>query len=64
MTKKPPIAPLTGVRLARTSMAFNCSKARKELGWTCRTLDQSLTDTIRWMSRQGLLRRPIAIAAA
>jgi len=59
MTKKPPIAPLTGVRLARTSMAFDCSKARNELGWSCRTLEQSLRDAIGWMSGRGLLRRPV-----
>ena len=62
--KKPPMAPLTGVRLARTSMAFDCSKARNELGWNCRTLEASLTDTIRWMSGQGLLRRPVALSLA
>lgn len=59
VTKKPPIAPLTGVRLARTSMAFDCSKARDELGWPCRPLEQSLRDAIRWMSGKGLLRRPV-----
>ena len=64
ITKKPPIAPLTGVRLARTSMAFDCSKARGELGWECRSLDDSLIDTIRWMSGRGLLRRPVAAAVA
>ncbi|HWA46670.1 MAG TPA: NAD-dependent epimerase/dehydratase family protein [Dongiaceae bacterium] len=64
LTKKPPMAPLTGVRLARTSMAFDCSKARSELGWNCRTLEASLIDTIRWMSGQGLLRRPIALPLA
>ncbi|HEV8390272.1 MAG TPA: NAD-dependent epimerase/dehydratase family protein, partial [Dongiaceae bacterium] len=60
VTKKPPIAPITGVRLARTSMAFDCSKARNELGWSCRTLEQSLRDAIGWMSGQGLLRRPVS----
>jgi dihydroflavonol-4-reductase len=64
ITKKPPIAPITGVRLARTSMAFDCSKARSELGWSCRTLEQSLRDAIRWMSGQGLLRRPVGDVAA
>lgn len=59
VTKKPPLAPLTGVRLARTSMAFDCSKARTELGWSCRTLEHSLRDAIRWMSGKGLLRRPV-----
>jgi dihydroflavonol-4-reductase len=64
ITKKPPIAPITGVRLARTSMAFDCSKARNELGWSCRTLEQSLRDAINWMSGRGLLRRPAGGAAA
>jgi dihydroflavonol-4-reductase len=64
ITKKPPMAPLTGVRLARTSMAFDCSKARNELGWSCRTLEASLIDTIRWMSGQGLLRRPVTLPLA
>jgi dihydroflavonol-4-reductase len=59
VTKKPPVAPLTGVRLARTSMAFDCSKARNELGWSCRTLDESLRDAIVWMSGRGLLRRDV-----
>lgn len=64
VTKKPPIAPLTGVRLARTSMAFDCSKARNELGWSCRSLEQSLRDAIDWMSGRGLLRRPVGAAVA
>jgi dihydroflavonol-4-reductase len=64
ITKKPPVAPITGVRLARTSMAFDCNKARSELGWSCRTLEQSLRDAIAWMSRRGLLRRPVVGVAA
>ncbi len=64
ITKKPPMAPLTGVRLARTSMAFDCSKARNELGWRCRSLEDSLLDTLRWMSGRGLLRRPVTLPLA
>jgi dihydroflavonol-4-reductase len=64
ITKKPPIAPLTGVRLARTSMAFDCSKARNELSWSCRSLEQSLRDAIDWMSGRGFLRRSVRVAAA
>ena len=59
ITKKPPLAPLTGVRLARSSMAFDCRKAQAELHWQCRPLRQSLLDTIQDLDRRGLLtRRP------
>ncbi|MEZ5833104.1 MAG: NAD-dependent epimerase/dehydratase family protein [Dongiaceae bacterium] len=64
VTRKAPTAPLTGVRLARTSMAFDSRKARNELGWSCRSLEQSLGDAIRWMSARGLLRRPVLRVAA
>ena len=63
ITKKPPIAPVAGVRLTRTSMAFDCSKARNELGWSCRTLAESLRDAIQYMSGRGLLRRPVSRVA-
>lgn len=57
LTKRPPMAPLTGVRLARSSMAFDCRKARTELNWQCRPLAQSLLDTIADLHQRGLLRR-------
>jgi dihydroflavonol-4-reductase len=56
-TKKPPLAPLTGVRLARSSMAFDCRKARTELNWQCRPFVQSLQDTVADLQRRGLLQR-------
>jgi dihydroflavonol-4-reductase len=62
ITKKPPMAPLTGVRLARSSMAFDCSKARTELNWQCRPLEQSLRDTIADLQQRGLLRRDPGLA--
>jgi dihydroflavonol-4-reductase len=64
VTGKPPMAPLTGVRLARTSMAFDSGKARGELGWSCRPLEESLRDAIDWMSGRRLLRHPVALAVA
>jgi len=56
-TKHPPVAPLTGVVLARTSMAFDCRKARRELGWVSRPLRQSLFDAVLDLQSRGLLRR-------
>ena len=64
VTRKPPMAPLTGVRLARTSMAFDSSRARTELGWSCRPLEESLREAIDWMSGRRLLRRQAALAIA
>ena len=57
LTKHPPIAPLTGVILARSSMAFDSRKARRELGWHCRPLRQSLQDAVFDLQDRGLLRR-------
>lgn len=61
VSKRPPIAPLTGVRLARSSMAFDCSKARRELGWQVRPLRQTLYDTLIWLRDAGLLKRGIKL---
>ncbi|MDY0882853.1 NAD-dependent epimerase/dehydratase family protein [Dongia soli] len=61
ITKKPPVAPLTGVKLARTSMAFDCSKAHRELTWKTRSLAQTLTDTLAWLRQAGLLTRDVAV---
>jgi dihydroflavonol-4-reductase len=57
LTKRPPVAPLTGVMLARSSMAFDCRKAKRELGWHSRPLRQSLQDAIIDLHSRGLLRR-------
>jgi dihydroflavonol-4-reductase len=59
--KRPPIAPITGVRLARSSMAFNCSKARRELGWQPRRLRETLYDALSWLRDEKLLRRQITL---
>ncbi len=59
LTKRPPIAPMTGVVLARSSMAFDCRKARRELGWVSRPLRQSLLDAVLDLQRRGLLRRSL-----
>jgi dihydroflavonol-4-reductase len=55
VTKRPPIAPLTGVRLARTPMRFDSSKALRELGMPHTPLETSLRDAIAWFGERGLL---------
>ena len=58
LTGKPPMAPLTGVRLARTSLAFDCSKARSELDWRPRPLNETLADTLAWLESSGRISLP------
>lgn len=55
ITKIPPRAPLTGVRLAATPMAFDTKKAKLELGLTVRSARQSLEDMIEWFISKGYL---------
>jgi dihydroflavonol-4-reductase len=59
LTKRPPLAPLSGVVLARSSMAFDSRKARGELGWASRPLRQSLQDAVLDLQSRGLLRRDL-----
>jgi dihydroflavonol-4-reductase len=55
ITKKPPQAPLTGVKLARSPMLFDNTKAQTELGLTFRPLRESLVDAIADYQHRGLL---------
>lgn len=55
-TGKPPVAPLTGVRLARTPMAFDCAKAIAALDLPQTPLETSLADFIRWHRARGEIR--------
>ena len=66
VTHRAPVAPLTGVRLARTAMIFDSSKARDELGLPVTSLDQTLTDAVAWLAANGHVRRalPRRFAAA
>ena len=55
ITRRPPAAPLTGVRLAGRRVRFDNSKARDELGFAPPPVDQALADTVDWMRETGLL---------
>ncbi|MGF1515826.1 MAG: NAD-dependent epimerase/dehydratase family protein [Elainellaceae cyanobacterium] len=60
ITKSPPSAPLTGVRLARSPMVFDNAKAQQQLGLTFRPLQASLKDAIEDYRRRGLLTRELS----
>ncbi|ERN40655.1 nucleoside-diphosphate-sugar epimerase [Rubidibacter lacunae KORDI 51-2] len=57
LTKRPPAAPLTGVRLAGTHLHFDNRKARVELGMICRPVRLALADAIADYLQRGLLER-------
>ena len=57
LTHQPPAASLTGVRLARTPLLFDNTKAKQELGLDCRSLQEPLLDVIVWYRQQNLLKR-------
>ena len=57
VTKKAPSAPLTGVKLARSPMIFDNTKAKTQLGLTLRPLEESLKDAIADYQQRGLLTR-------
>lgn len=57
VTGRPPMAPLTGVRLARTPSVFDCSKAVKRLELPQTPLRRSLVDAVLDLAARGLLRR-------
>jgi len=63
VTRRRPVAPLTGVRLARRPMHFDTTKARRELGFQPRPIEQALAETIVWMADAGLLRNPRVAAS-
>jgi len=62
ITHRPPMAPLTGVRLARDHMFFESRKAVQELGFVQTPIRKALADSIDWLIDKGLvmnrIRRP------
>ena len=59
ITKRPPRAPLAGVRLVRDPMRFDNRRALEELGLKPRPIRQAIADAIRWFHEQGLVELPL-----
>jgi dihydroflavonol-4-reductase len=49
-TQRPPAATLEGVRLALRSGPFDSAKARNELGYATRPLEDALADAVKCLS--------------
>jgi dihydroflavonol-4-reductase len=56
ITHRPPVAPVGGVRLARTPMIFDSSKAQRERGFPETSLRKTLADAVAWLQARGLVR--------
>jgi dihydroflavonol-4-reductase len=65
ITRRPPCAPLSGVRLARSGMAFDGTKARVKLGLPVRPFQESLREAVAWYRERGWLKQaePSALRA-
>lgn len=60
ITRRPPSAPLTGVRLAASPLHFDNRKAREQLGVTFRPIRETIIDAIADFQARGLLtRKPV-----
>ena len=59
ITHKPPMAPLTGVQLARYPMFFDNDRARQELGLQITPVREALREAVEDFQRRGLLTRDL-----
>lgn len=55
VTRRPPAAPLAGVRLAGVPVSFDNTRTRQNLGWSPRPLEQTLRDAIADYHERGLI---------
>lgn len=56
ITRKPPKASLTGVRVAGASMLFNCSKAVNELGFPQSPVREAIAEGLACLQSQGKIK--------
>lgn len=57
VTGKPPLIPLTGVRMARKYMYFDCSKAVRELHYTMQPVRGALEAAVEWFRTNGYIKK-------
>ena len=61
VTRRPPKAPLAGVRMARYKMFFNPAKAIRELGLPQTPPREALREAVRWFAAHFPLPRPVPL---
>ncbi len=55
VTRRPPAAPLEGVRLAYMPREIDSSHAREALGWRAGSVEDALTRAVEWLGDRGAL---------
>lgn len=55
LTRRRPMAPLAGVRLAKHDRPIDSSKARRDLGWQPGPVPDALARAIVWLNRNGMV---------
>jgi dihydroflavonol-4-reductase len=63
-TGRAPFATVDGLRMARYTMHFDDSKARRELGYTSRPYREGLVEAIEWFIQAGYMKRPRNMTSA
>jgi dihydroflavonol-4-reductase len=61
-TGREPFATLDGLRMAKYTMHFDDSKARRELGYTSRPYRNALGEAVEWFIGAGYMKRPRRMA--
>jgi dihydroflavonol-4-reductase len=56
ITRRPPMIPLTAVKMAKKFMFFDSQKAVRELGLPQTPIDQALLDAIQWFRSHGYIK--------
>jgi dihydroflavonol-4-reductase len=56
LLRRPPHIPLEGARMAATTMAFDDSRARAELGYSSRPATEAIERSVRYFVEQGYVR--------
>ena len=56
-TRRPPKAPLAGVRMGKHKMFFNPAKAIRELGLPQTPPEQALADAVEWFRKNGYVKK-------
>ena len=55
LLKQKPLFTSTSIHVLRSNANFCIEKAQKELGYCCRSIDETIRDTIAWLSRKDQL---------